>query len=978
MTEQPAPRRSRAPHRLLAGTAATAALALVATAAAADTLPWEGERAKGENQPYQHGYNPDQLLDWDPTTDPHAEQLRSRVPLQARAEPHAPTQRNPDLPAETEMLALSGDYGNAFFESHPYTNVFAQHLFSFWQYTDYYASWHGMASQGMPEELYDPEAEWTQRWFEFGMLNLPNPGYTDAAHRNGVLSLGTIFFSDNDRGSQDYSEILVRDEDGSFPAVAKLVEIAEYFGFDGYFINQEQGRVDPEDIGVYQDFLLELRQSGVYVQWYDSVHAETGETLYENAFTELNSPFVRNAERGDLAHSIFLNYWWDHEMLAESAEYAESLGLDPLSTVFAGLEAGMYQFDQPYDLRDNLDEDGAPMNAIATLGADFVHFDYEHKTENDMQWEAFDRERRWWTGTETGAESPAEDDWQGMNSYIAERNAITGSTFSTTFNTGHGLGYWRDGELVSEAEWGNITIQDLPVTWQWWLEGDGAEALQVDYDYGPEYVPAERFDYAQLGAFEGGSSLAIGGELDGEAVLRLFQTELEVGAESSLELTYAQPAGEDVDLSVALVLDSAPEEVVQRPVETDGQETGSWRTAVVDLADLAGETISTLGVALETESAADVQVNLGQLTVRDGAEQAPAAPSGLEIDRALAASDELFVRWDLDDYDTVQRYDLYADGEYLGGTYDEVLYVKNFDRWTTTLELYAIGHDGSASEPAVVQYDVSGGPGAVHTEAGDDGELLISWDQELSAPATVSVQAEYAGAEPFQTELTAAAGSVSVTVEDVPVDGGHVRVTVHPQEGTPVSAMGRFADFEIEPYPESFAQLDGDTLQLRRPALHDWSTLTVLEDGEPLMFDTTYSQGERPEMIRGRTDLGSLTQELSSSESEVVAIIRDYAGNEAETVLREGDVEPEPTPDPEPSPEPDPEPSPEPAPGAGPEPDPEPSPDPAEEASLGGGGGAAPGNDLPQTGAPVTALMVAAAALIGLGATLRLRGRLRA
>src|SRR5699024_11939997 len=85
---------------------------------------------------------------WEPKRDPDAELLRSRVPLQKRAAPCAEAQRDPSLPAGTQSLVLAGDYGNAFFESHPYTDVFAQHVFEYWQYTDVHASWHGMASRG--------------------------------------------------------------------------------------------------------------------------------------------------------------------------------------------------------------------------------------------------------------------------------------------------------------------------------------------------------------------------------------------------------------------------------------------------------------------------------------------------------------------------------------------------------------------------------------------------------------------------------------------------------------------------------------------------------------------------------------------------------------------------------------------------------------------------------------------------------------
>lgn len=888
----------RRPARARVGSTVAAALAVTlvgaASASASDTLPWEGDAAKGANQPFQHAYTPDRLLDWDPRTDPGADTLRARIPLQERADADPATQRDPSLPAETQSLTLAGDYGNAFFESHPYTNEFSQHLFSFWQYTDVYASWHGMASEGVPENLYDPAAEWTQRWFEFGAVNLPNPGYTNAAHRNGVRSLGGIFFSDNDRGSQDYRELLVRDDRGGFPAARKLAEIAEYFGFDGYFVNQEQSKVAAEDVAVYQDFLAQLRAEGLYVQWYDSVDADTGDKLYENEFTPRNSPFVRDEDKGDLADSIFLNYWWDHDKLTASAQHARSLGLNPRETVFAGVEAGMYQFDQPYDLQDNLGPAGAPMNAIATLGADFVHSDFADKTDDTAQAQVFDRERRWWTGSPTGTDdsAPADDEWQGMSSYVAERTAVTGTAFATSFNTGHGLGYWRDGALSSDAEWGNIGVQDLPVTWQWWVEAeDGADPLQVDYDYGPDHVAADRFDYEQLGGYEGGSSLAVAGDLASDNLLRLFKSDLEVTGGTGVELTYAKPSPDDgTQLTLTLVLASDPDEVVEVPVEGSGAETDGWRTVAVDLSEYAGETISTLGLGVRAgdEPVDGYQVNLGKLAVSDGADRTPDRPRGFEIDRALTAGDELFLRWDLDDYEDVARYDVYADGEYLGGVYDDVLYAKHFTGTAGTLELVAVGHDGSESAPATLRYDLTGAPGDVTTEASDDGTVTVSWERPATSRTVVTLAAEDAGRRGYDERVVVGHGATEATFRKTPVDGGDHVATVTPRSGTPVAATGTFADTEVEAYPASAATLDSTSLRLTRPTLADWHTLTVYEDGEPVSFDTTYDQGERPQMIRGRTTLEALSVTLAHSDSRVVAELEDYAGNTARTVLRSG------------------------------------------------------------------------------------------
>ena len=164
---------------------------------ASDTLPYLGESARGDNQPYGHGYRAEDFLEWSPETDPYAEYMRAQIPLQNRNEAFAATQANPNLNSETQWFTLAGDYGNAFFDSYSYTNEFSQYLFNFWQLTDYYGSWHGLPTEEVPYDLYVDERgvtdAWKNRKFEFGLVNMPNAGYTNAAHKNGVLSIGCIF-----------------------------------------------------------------------------------------------------------------------------------------------------------------------------------------------------------------------------------------------------------------------------------------------------------------------------------------------------------------------------------------------------------------------------------------------------------------------------------------------------------------------------------------------------------------------------------------------------------------------------------------------------------------------------------------------------------------------------------------------------------------------------------------------------------------
>lgn len=875
----------------LATTGASVALTLVATGAyASDTLPWEGESAVGANQPYQHGYTAPDVLDWDPASDPYAEMLRSHVPLQQRNDPNAESQRNPELSADTQMLTLAGDYGNAFFESHQQTNEFSQYLFNFWQYTDIYAPWHGMASAGTPPELYDPSLEWTQKWFEFGMLNLPNPAYTNAAHANGALSLGCIFFSTNDRGDQSYRELLVRDADGGFPVADKLIEMAEYFGFDGYFINQEESAgVAAADVPVYKEFIKALRAGGVYVQWYDSTDSPSGELRYQNEFNAVNSPWVQDAEQGRVSDSMFLNYWWNADMLTASRDHAVSLGLDPYETVYTGVEAGGDQFDQEYDLDQIFDENGVPKTSIATLGADFVSSDYANKTDDAMQWEVFDRERRWWTGSSTGSTTP-EEGWDGVSKYIAERSVIDGTTFATSFNTGHGLANWTEGALTSEAEWGDINRQDIPTTWQWWIDSASATPLVADFDYGPEYVSAERFSYQPVGGYTGGNSLVLSGALDADATVRLFQTDLDVTSESTVELTYTKPRTDDSELRVAAVFASAPDEVVELPVADSGRATDGWTTASVDLGDHEGDRIITLGLTAGagTAAIADYQVNVGALRVLDGTSQTPDGPSGLAVDEYLPDTGEAYVSWDLASYDDVRRYELFLDDEFLVGGYDERMYVKNMPARSGELRLVAVSPDGTRSDAATQRFDVTKAVTGITAEQTGD-ELTVSWTAAERGRSAADITVRSTSGEILAT-TGVKPNRTTATLTGLPQDGTEYVIEIATKGNHVASTLrGALVDTTIEAYPAEAVTFGDRSMVITRPTASDWSTLTILEDGQPLNFATTYSQGPRPYIIRGRTTLAAMSPQLASNTSRVVAVLEDYSGNTVETVLREGE-----------------------------------------------------------------------------------------
>ncbi|WP_242674147.1 endo-beta-N-acetylglucosaminidase [Bifidobacterium longum] len=356
--------------------------------------------------------------------------------------------------------------------------------------------------------------------------------------------------------------------------------------------------------------MKQIVDQGIYIQWYDSATYPGGGVGYQDMFNGSNSPYVQDTDKGKISDSIFLNYWFSGNMLKDSAAHAESFGIDPKYAVFAGIESGQKKFDSIGSnagyMNVNLDDTGKPYVSLAALGTDFVSRELgdDKKVYPKYQNQVFDRERRLWTGSSTGEKGTTDiadnyiddgtsnDGWKGFASQIAECSVVGGSMFSTSFNTGHGL-EWRDGgERTSDQQWGNINLQDILPTWQWWIDAD-SDPLQADFDYGKDYEAVPRFKYTKVGGYEGGDSLVLSGKLSNDNTIRLYKTDLDVAAGSKIDLTYNKLNSDDSKLQLGLILAGDPETVV--PVDvTDGSAGNGWKTASVDLSQYAGKKIATL------------------------------------------------------------------------------------------------------------------------------------------------------------------------------------------------------------------------------------------------------------------------------------------------------------------------------------------------------------------------------------------------
>src|SRR5699024_7222969 len=124
-------------------------------------------------------------------------------------------------------------------------NDFNVYAFDHWQLLDSYIYWPGAENKE-------------------GIFALPSPDIVDAAHRNGVpvyASLGFPWGEGSPEVLEEIEAFTEQKEDGSLPVVDKMIEIAEYYGFDGYFYNQETSGVSKETAERMNEMMRYMKRS---------------------------------------------------------------------------------------------------------------------------------------------------------------------------------------------------------------------------------------------------------------------------------------------------------------------------------------------------------------------------------------------------------------------------------------------------------------------------------------------------------------------------------------------------------------------------------------------------------------------------------------------------------------------------------------------------------------------------------------------
>lgn len=566
--------------------------------------------------PVGPAFNVDTLLEWTPENDPDGMYSRGSISL-ARREGGFVV--NPKANPEAKLMLCTSPYSNHDNANTQGASEFFTYTFNYWQYADSFVYWAGS---------------------DEGLICCPSGEFIDAAHTNGVPVVATLGFpwGSGTGYVEQVRKFVQKAEDGSFPVADKLIQVMDFYGFDGYFFNQESYGCSAEEgklIDEMMRYMHRLRPD-MLISWYDSM-LPTGSVSYQNAVNDSNKQFMTDSEDGTRAiDEFFMNYDWGDYQVNTTISTMKSIGRSQFDA-FAGFNVQSNVYGDR--LRDDLlvDEDGVARLSLAlyyagqtmSLAKDGEEF---HKTEQAYYVNAKGDPR----DTSVDVSNSSVTEWAGMSRFFADKTPILGKPFVTNFNTGHGHGLYVDGVLSREGDWSYQSVQDVLPTWTWIIDSQG-EKLQGGYDFSD--------------AYNGGSSVKFSGSLSaGQANdIMLYSTKVAVESGDKLSLTYKGGDGKMKlvgyygDGTTASYADC--EQVAYELTASDG----SWTTTSVDISDMAGKTLYAMGLKIESaEDVADFQVNLGQFAILDRTRAGLSGPAEVTLDDILykdAYSAEARIFW---------------------------------------------------------------------------------------------------------------------------------------------------------------------------------------------------------------------------------------------------------------------------------------------------------------------------------------------
>lgn len=614
---------------------------------------------------------PNDLLDWAPENDSDAIYNVSSVPLANRIKG---TKISKLASEDVKIVALSiMNSSTSGMPSQGRNDSMKVYPFTYWQYIDFLVAWAGSAGEGI--------------------IVPPGADTIDAGHRNGVPVLGTIFFPPNVYGGRrNWVDQLIQEENGTFPVADKLIEVARYYKFDGWFINQETEGCDQEHILQFIKFIKYFKEKApdLILFWYDAMN-NTGEVIWQGELNDTNVVFLmENGKK--LSDYMFVDFRWISSKRPNAVENSVSnskkYGVSQYD-LFAGVLLQGDGYNTPYfNLPKLQNPDGTLKLSLGLYGPCWSY--YSSRTFEEF-WK---KENILWIGNhETLTYSQKKDaaNWSGFAKFVVEKSPVTTLPFVTHFNVGHGKYFFVNGKKVSNAEWHNRSLQDVLPTYRWLIKG---KELNVDIDY--------------ENAYYGGTSLKFYGTMSNNDLTEytLYLTDLEV-----LPNTVVSIASKINEGNIYGTVDFyfSDGRVLRIPMSS----LNNWREYTYPLTNFVGSKITNIRLMVKSYQNQSVSFNIGKIAIYQSNLKAPSQPSNAVID-AVKFDEGIYsqVKLHWEKVSNAKHYEIYRvlpdkSEELVWVCTNNYTYIYNLKRagkeQQTTLKIVAVSENMQKSAPAVVK-----------------------------------------------------------------------------------------------------------------------------------------------------------------------------------------------------------------------------------------------------------------------------------
>ncbi len=626
---------------------------------------------------------PQQVLNWTPDFDPDVRFNKATIPYKPRVSKNI-LKANEFQYYEGKIYGLLTMNPNASTCPSQDASNFIGYNPTSWQYLDVLVWWGGSSSEGI--------------------ILPPSAPVIDAAHLNGVKILGTIFGPPSAYGGKrTWIDEMLTVKDGKYPFAYQLYKLTKYYGFDGWFLNEEISRLPTADIQKWKQFLTEYMTYAIAdgnghheFQLYD---AGTNPTkLVELLKIPGVSYFVNYGGTSSIAShkTTMLNAGFTESQIFEKLYYG-------IEITQGGLTGNAAQFKTVFPNVGHA-ASMATFGSVQLLWKDVVSSLLN--TENDCGElayaaikKSYENEAIHYINKENDPSNTSNRNatiWPGFANAIVERTAIQSKPFITTFSSGQGKARYVNGQKLGQHDWSHRGSQTLMPTWRWWISAPSGHNLKVNYHWDD--------------AFNFGSSLKVTGSLNGgsDYIVRMFKSDLPIEAGDKFNLTYKTNTSNSIELKLSFLDDI--NSWVTLPL-TENKNVNGWTVAGVDLSAYTGKTIGVIALNFRApQTVLNYEALLGQMSIFSSEYSTQVTQVSNLATKSTLDQDggDIRLYWDVSTYPEVHHYNIYMEvngnKELVGNTRNGGFYISKLNRTSPnekSIKLFV----------TVVNNDMTEGPG---------------------------------------------------------------------------------------------------------------------------------------------------------------------------------------------------------------------------------------------------------------------------